>query len=887
MPEVISKPYAESYENVARTLDVNPAKGLSEGEVRTRRKRYGDNRLRESSGRNLWRILLDQFLSVVLIVLAVAAVLAFSTGQIPEGIALVAVILVNGLIGFVSEWRAVRSMDALRSMGESQTRVRRDGKEMNVPIHVLVPGDVVFQEGGDVVPADLRLIEANNATVDESALTGESVPAGKRAKPTAEDVPLAERTSMLFRGTTVTAGSCEGIVVATGMRTELGQIAEMAEEAESESTPLQRRLDKLGSRLAWIVCLIAGVVAAIGLAAGRSTQLMIETSIALGAAAIPEGLPIVATIALARGMWLMARHRVLINRLTAVETLGATGIIFTDKTGTLTENRMQLQRVLTPAGEYRVPSDETDGADEVDESHRRVIEIGVLCSNASLPEGDDGDVEDAVGDPTEVALLRAGVTWDMQRDVLVEKKPEVREVAFDPNAMRMATIHESSGGYEVAVKGAPTAILEVCETIADCENDEPKPLDESQRQSWLERGEDLADAGLRVLAMADKQSDDANCDPYQSLRFIGMAGLHDPPARDVRESISACQEAGIRLIMVTGDQPATARAIGKEVGLVDGDDAPVLHGSDLGELDDVSDAQRRRILDARIFARVSPAQKLRLLQIFRDNGRVVAMTGDGINDAPALKKADIGVAMGRRGTDAAKQAADMVLQDDKLSSVVTAVEQGRVIFGNIRKSVMFMLCTNVAEIVAVAVATAAGLPMPLRPLQILFLNVVTDVFPALALGVGKGDSTVMQQPPRDADESILTRRHWGAICGWSAVIASCVLISLSVAKYYLDFETATAVTISFLTLGLSKLWFVVNLRNRKQPMFHNEIVRNPWIWCALATCVVLLLIAVYLPGLSDVLSTQSPGATGWGLALALSLVPVFVGEAIRRIRSRS
>jgi Ca2+-transporting ATPase len=339
--------------------------------------------------------------------------------------------------------------------------------------------------------------------------------------------------------------------------------------------------------------------------------------------------------------------------------------------------------------------------------------------------------------------------------------------------------------------------------------------------------------------------------------------------------------------MVTGDQPATARAIGKEVGLVERDDASVIHGSDLGELDDVSDDQRRRILDSRIFARVSPAQKLQLLQIFRDDGRVVAMTGDGINDAPALKKADIGVAMGRRGTDAAKQAADMVLQDDKLSSVVTAVEQGRVIFGNIRKSVMFMLCTNVAEIIAVALATAVGLPMPLRPLQILFLNVVTDVFPALALGVGKGDSMVMQQPPRDAEESILTRRHWGAISGWSVVIAICVLAALVTAKYYLELDNTTAVTISFLTLGLSKLWFVLNLRDGKQSIFNNEIVRNPWIWGALGTCVVLLLTAMYLPGLSDVLRTQSPTATGWGLALGLSLVPVFVGEAIRWNKSRS
>jgi Ca2+-transporting ATPase len=475
-------------------------------------------------------------------------------------------------------------------------------------------------------------------------------------------------------------------------------------------------------------------------------------------------------------------------------------------------------------------------------------------------------------------MLRAGLAFGIGREALLDEKPEAREVAFNPDVMMMATLHEVEGGFEVAVKGAPQAVLEACSLLAEDGNGRRRLSDED-RQGWIDRSEMLADEGLRVLAVADKRVDDVEAEPYESLRFVGLVGLYDPPGKGVKESIAACQRAGIRVVMVTGDQPATAQAIGRQVGLAQGD-ALAIHGKHLPDAEGLSSEDRSEVLRTPLFARVSPEQKLQLMQIYQDDGEIVAMTGDGINDAPALKKADIGVAMGRRGTDAARQAADMVLKDDALSSIVAAVEQGRVIFANIRKSVMFMLCTNVAEILVVAIATVGGLPLPLRPLQILFLNVVTDVFPALALGVGKGNPRVMDRAPRDPKESLLTTGHWLAIGGWSALVAVCVLGALSLATFTLELDTVTAVTVSFLTLAFSKLWFVFNLRDADSRLWSNDVVRNGWVWTAIVLCAGLLLAAVYAPGLSTLLRTRSPGSVGWLCVLGMSLVPFVVGQAI-------
>ncbi len=501
----------------------------------------------------------------------------------------------------------------------------------------------------------------------------------------------------------------------------------------------------------------------------------------------------------------------------------------------------------------------------------------MLCNGAALA---DDNTEDS-GDPTEIALLLAGMSYEMSREQLLKDYPEQRVVDFDTDTMMMATYHGHGEAVYVAVKGAPQRVIDVCDSFTG--NDKQShELDEPTREHWQNRVEQLASEGLRILAVADKVVESSESNPYERLRLVGLVGLLDPPRHEVRDSINRCQTAGIRVLMVTGDQPTTGRAIGKAVGIGDDEDAPAMHGSDLQPPDEMSDEHKQQVLDTVVFARVSPEQKLNLVDFYQRRGEPVAMTGDGVNDAPALKKADIGIAMGKRGTDAAKQSADMILQDDSFDTIVAAVEQGRIIFGNIRKSVVFMLCTNVAEILAVTIASLIGSPLPLLPLQILYLNVVTDVFPAL--GIGRGQSNVMNNSPREPDEAVLTRHLWTAIVAWSVVIASFVMTSLMVALLVLGYADSQAITVSFLTLAFAKLFFVFNLRDPGASLFNNDITRNGWLWSAIGLCVALLMAAVYLPGLSTVLQTVPPSPAGWLLILALSATPAIIGLLAPRIQ---
>jgi Ca2+-transporting ATPase len=695
---------------------------------------------------------------------------------------------------------------------------------------------------------------------------------------------------MAYKGTAVTRGAGEGVVVATGMDTELGHISSLVEEAEEEVTPLERRLQELGHRLIWVTLGIAAVVVAAGIIAGKDVLLMVETGVALAVASIPEGLPIVATVALARGMWRMARRNALINQLSAVETLGATNVILTDKTGTLTENQMTAIELALPGGTVSISGRglamegefSRDGT-SIDPSNKdllqKALEIGVLCNNASLQQ-EDGEIQN-VGDPSEVALLVAGAKAGMRQEDLLERKPEEREVAFDPEVNMMATYHRVDGRMHVAVKGAPNAVLEVSSHIRT--GDGSTEISASDRERWLERNEEMAAEGLRVLALAEKQVEDVDAEPYRDLTFVGLIGLLDPPREDVRDALTACQEAGIRVVMITGDQPVTARKVGLAVGLIE-EDAEVIHGQDLADIDTLSEDERQRVLRAQIFARVSPEQKLDLIALHQDQGAVVAMTGDGVNDAPALKKADIGVAMGQRGTQVAKEAADMVLKDDAFSTIVAAVEQGRAIFNNIRRFVLYLLSCNVAEVFTVGIASLANMPLPIRPLQILFLNLVTDVFPALALGMGEGDPTIMDRPPRDPEEPVMTWGHWGAVGGYGLVITLSVLGSLLLAIRWLGMDQNRAVTVSFLTLASAQLWHVFDMRDRDANPFNNDVTQNPYVWGALGICILLLLAAVYLPGLSDILGVVDPGLNGWALVGGASVVPLIIGQIALTLR---
>ncbi len=887
-----TKPFAHPWKNVLEDLNVSADQGLSTAEVKRKLKQYGPNRLREAKRKSTWLILFNQFKSLIILLLAVAAVLAFVFKDWIEGVAIVVVIGINTAIGFFMEIRAIRSMEALKRLVRISTRVRRNGQIQEVLAEELIPGDIVLLEGGDIVPADIRLIEASKLQADESSLTGESVPVSKQVEPIEDGVPLAERSNMIFMGTAISRGSCEGVVVATGMNTELGRISSLVEETEEESTPLEKRLDQLGHKLIWATLGITALVAIAGILRGKELFLMIETAIALAVAAIPEGLPIVATIALARVMMRMARRNALVNRLSAVETLGATNVICTDKTGTLTENRMTVTRIVIESGEVEVGGKEFSKEGNFicngkiidplsDLALRQVLEVGVLCNNASLQQGADGK-SIFVGDPLEVALLVMGAKAGIYRSGLLKISPEVREEAFDPALNMMATFHKENGRYRVAVKGAPESVLEVSSSVLSAGGE--KGMSPTLRQRWLERTRELAEQGFRVLALATKTVDTMRANPYEHLTLLGLVGLLDPPRWDVRQPILQCREAGIRVVMVTGDHSSTARNVALAVGLIDREENEVIHGKDLKSPDQLSEEERLRVLQALIFARVSPRQKLDLIAIHQKSGSIVAMTGDGVNDAPALKKADIGIAMGKRGTQVAREAADMVLKDDAFSTIVIAIEQGRIIFGNIRKFVLYLISCNVSEIMVVSIASLAAFPLPILPLQILFLNLITDVFPALALGVGEGDPQIMKQPPRNPKEPILTLHHWLAIGGYGVMITVSVLGSLVIALNWLQIGEKQAVTVSFLTLAFAQLWHVFNMRDHGSNPIQNDITRNPFVWGALGLCTALLLVAIYIPSFATALNIAHPGKEGWILVLVMSSITYVIGQVLKSIK---
>lgn len=863
-------------------LSVDPAVGLDTAEVISRRNEFGSNQLSPAKRRGLLYIVADQFRSVVILLLCIAGVLAIVFSDPVEGIAIFVVVAINASIGFVTELRATRSMEALSRLGQVETVVMRDGLLKQIPAQDLVPGDIVFGEAGDIVSADIRLIEAADLQADESTLTGESMPVRKSSETIAAKTPVMEQANMLFRGTAITRGTDKGVVVRTGLGTEVGRISAMVSEAESQHTPLEKRLNLLARRLVWAVLVLAVFIAVAGILSGRETFLAIEVAIALAVAAIPEGLPIVATIALARGMWRMAKKNALISRLSAVETLGATSVILTDKTGTLTENRMAVTSVRIadrdiefsgasggqPAGIFEQGKDMDAATAELLDD---LLSMASLCSNASIDSDVDGESH-AVGDPTEIALLHAAENRNIKRQALLKRNPELQELAFDPTAKLMATLHTDDGSVLVAVKGAPEMVLPICTSVQTPAGS--IPLTNSDRDTWLERAGKLGERGLRTLAIARKTQQSVNEDAYSGLTLLGVVGLEDPPRKGVRDAIHRCRDAGITVIMVTGDHAATARNIATAVDIVEpeADSKQFIGGA---ALEPVFDS------DVRVFSRVSPEQKLMLIDGYQQHDQVVAMTGDGVNDAPALKKADIGVAMGIRGTPVAKEAAAMVLQDDEFGTIVEAVAQGRAIYENIRKFIVYLLSCNISEVLIVGIATIAGAPLPLLPLQILFLNLVTDVFPALALGVGEGSPELMRQGPRPFAEPILTRTHWIRILLHGFVIAVTVLAAMAIAVFQLGASTEQAVTVSFCTLTLAQLWHVFNMRDNIRKPFDNEITRNIWVWLAVAICVLLLLAAVYLPLLSDVLKIGDPGLDGWLLITAMSVVPVFVAPIVR------
>lgn len=890
--EIISTAWTNSVENVLDNLIVDPGKGLSDKEVQERQQKFGPNRLQTEKERSAMEIAIDQFKSVIILLLVVSALLSFIFSDVAEGIAIVVVIIINALIGFFTELRAVRSMEALRDLTVMTAKARRNGEVIEIDAKEIVPGDILILNGGDVITADARLIKASNLRINEASLTGESLPVEKQLESLSKETPLAERSNMVYKGSSVARGSGEAAVVNIGMETELGNISSLVQEAEEEITPLEERLDSLGRKLIYVTLGLVAIVALLGWGAGRDFRLMIETSIALAVASIPEGLPIVATIALARGMHRMAQKNALINKLSSVETLGATSVIISDKTGTLTENQMTVTQILLPEGEVRVSGEglllkgdfkwqNQNRSGDLTASLKNLIQVGVLCNNASLII-EENEVNEAVGEPMEIALKVVGHKANITEEILKKKMPETRSVAFDPETKMMATIHQQDQGeFIYAIKGSPEAVFNSCSKIIK-DNDGEEFTDEL-KTNWREISEDLASQGLRVIGFARKHRSDQDENPYKDLSFLGLAGLMDPPREEVSQAIERCQAAGIRVIMATGDHGETARDIARSVNLVDNNDAYKL-GQDLEDIDNVLEERRKEYIKTLIFARVSPEQKLDLIKLHQNNGEIVAMTGDGVNDAPALKKADIGIAMGERGTEVAKDAADMVLENDFFGTIVSAIEQGRVIFKNIRNFVLYLLSCNISEIIVVTIATVVDMPLPILPLQILYLNLVTDVFPALALGMGEGGQNIMEEPPRNAKEPIMTRNHWITMSVFGLIITGSVLGGMVFVLNLMGFSDTQATTTSFLILALAQLWHVFNMRETGSKIFINEITSNKYIWMALLLSVLLLLLAVYSPFMASVLSLSPPGLKGWSIILIASFLPVIVGQLLKEFK---
>lgn len=858
-------------------LEVDPTRGLTHDEAARRVELFGANAISGGDATPWHRILLRQFAGAVVWLLIAAAVLSAFIGDVAETVAIVVVLALNGAIGFLTESRAVKSMAALKRLTEASARVVREGADRRIDAGRLAPGDIVRLEAGDLVPADLRLVEATDLHCDESALTGESAPVEKTTAPLPPERPLADRTNVAYRGASVTRGVAVGVVIATGRSTELGWVAELTRSARSEAAPIERRLDRLGRQLATGVLAAAAVVGALGILAGHPFLDMLETGIALAVAAAPEGLPIVATLALARGMWRMADRNALVNRLAAVETLGSASLLITDKTGTLTENRMTVDRFIfldDMATEADADRLRRAGDGRLD----RALRAAALCNDASLP---DADGAPALGDPMELALLEGQDRFGAEPGRFRAEAPRLREAPFDPDLKLMATVHAAPVGADVAVKGAPEAVLQAATAVLG--RDGPVPLDASVAGRLSALAEDAAANGLRLLGLAEGTLPDPDAAPYEGLTLIGFVGLVDPPRRDVAPALRACATAGVRVVMATGDHPATARKIARDVGLATAA-ATVAGAEDIAAAKSGDAAAIEKCLTADVFARTPPAAKLDLVALHQANGATVGMTGDGVNDAPALRKADIGIAMGQRGTQVAAEASEIILRDDAFASIVAAMREGRIIYGNIRVFVRYLFSCNLSEILLLGFAVAIGLPLPLLPLQILFLNLVTDVFPALALGFGEGTSDVMRQRPRPRHEPLLAPVDWIRI-GWFAVALSSAALAAFLAGLY-AMPDDDAPTLAFLSIAFGQLWLVLAFHGVRERIWSSQITRNFRVWLALATSVAMVLTSVWLEPLAEVLALRPPSWAGWLLALGASLAPLCLIEAARAVLRR-
>jgi len=898
-------------------------KGLSKEDAQARLAAFGPNELQEAPHPGFLKRLLDQFRNFLVMILIVASVISLLLGDYTEAIAIMAIVILNAMLGVIQESRAEEALAALKKMTAPEAQVIRDGRQQTAPARELVPGDIVLLETGNYVPADVRLIEAINLKIDEASLTGESAPVQKRAEITVDrEIPLGDRKNSAYSGTVVTYGRGRGVITSTGMHTQIGLIAEMIQSFETEPTPLQKKLEGLGRTLGIAALAVCGLVFVVGiiryllnpLPGVTLTEEILElfiVAVSLAIAAVPEGLPAVVTICLALGMQRMIARHALLRRLPAVEALGSATVICSDKTGTLTQNAMTVTQVwadntllgvtgegYTPKGEYREDGLTVDAAQYPSVS--LLLRIGLLCNDAYI---ETSGIEEGkrtwriVGDPTEGALVVVAAKAGYWRDEVERDLPRVAEIPFDSERKRMTTIHDIRGSKfsaerfdldEVAeeesfvafVKGAPDVMLSLCNRIYS--DGHAVPLTEADRHRILEMNASLSSNALRVLAAAAKilpeapEGDDLT--PAQvehDLVFVGLAGMIDPARPEVKPAIAVARKAGIKTVMITGDYPNTAVAIAREIDLLRAN-GKVLAGRELDALGD--DDLTSMVEDVDVYARVSPQHKVRIVEALRSRGHITAMTGDGVNDAPALKRADIGVAMGITGTDVSKETAAMVLTDDNYASIVSAVEEGRIIYSNIRKFVFYLLSCNVGEILVIFLATLLGWPLPLTAIQLLILNLLTDGAPALALGLEKGDPDIMNRPPRRPEEPVINREMQIGILIQSVAITFAVLTSFRLGMRWFPDNIHHAQTMAFATLSISELFRAYTARSERFSLWRIGAWTNKYMQYAVVSSLVILLAIIYVPFLDPIFDTTFLGLTDWLIMLPLILTPSIAAE---------
>jgi len=898
--------------DVLDALHTHYQDGLSAAEAAARLQQYGPNELKEAPRPGFLARLWEQFNNFLMLLLIVASVISLALCDTVEAGAIIAIVLLNAILGVIQESRAEEALAALKKMAAPEAQVIRDGRQITIPARELVPGDLVILETGDYVPADVRLIEAVNLQIEEAALTGESVPVHKYANTVLDrEIPLGDRNNTAFMSTVVTYGRGRGVVVATGMHTQIGLIAQMLQSTENEPTPLQVKLDQLGRMLGWAALGICALVFIIGWIRQGNPLEMFIVAISLAIAAVPEGLPAVVTIALALGMQRMIRRHALIRSLPAVETLGSTTVICSDKTGTLTQNEMTVvrlyadQTMVTVTGEGYAPQGKFLHADEEIEPREHagiqlLLRAATLCNDAYLETSGTGDghrVYRIVGDPTEGALVVAAAKAGLWKSTLEQETPRVAEIPFEAERKRMTTIHEversdelarafpffsrdhqRNPGYIAFVKGAPDLVIERC-TRRYARGQEAS-MTEEDRQHLLDVNREMATHALRVLGVAYRELPEVPQEPdaeavERDLTFVGLLGMIDPARPEVRPAIEVARRAGIKTVMITGDYRETAAAIAREIGL-HRSDGLILTGR---ELDQMSDEELVQVVeDVDVYARTSPQHKMRIVDALKARRHIVAMTGDGVNDAPALKRSDIGVAMGITGTDVAKETADMVLTDDNYVSIVAAVEEGRIIYSNIRKFVFYLLSCNVGEILIIFLATLAGWPLPLTAIQLLWLNLLTDGAPALALGLEKGDPDIMDRPPRPPEEPVINREMtWRVVLqGVAGVVA--VLGAFLLGNPFNPATLDVAESMAFVTLTVSELLRAYTIRSEHYSVFSVSVFSNKYMQYAVLTSLVLLMAVVYVPFLNPVFNTHPLSLTQWLQMLPFILLPAAVVE---------